>query len=127
MRAPARTDREYEAITDFFTYISSLEVATAWHVDSGYLPIRTGVYEALDAEGFYADKPHLSIPYLQLTRTEPSPNTSGLRFGNMPAIRVMIEEEMELALQGQVTAKRALDTAVERANVVLRAFERANR
>lgn len=127
MRSPARTDGEYEAITDFFAYVSSMDVATKWHVDSGYLPIRKGVYEALDAEGFYADKPHLSIPYLQLTRTVPSPNSSGLRFGNMPAIRVMIEEEMELAIQGQQTAQQALDKAVNRANVVLRAFERANR
>jgi sn-glycerol 3-phosphate transport system substrate-binding protein len=51
----------------------------------------------------------------------------GLRLGNMPEIRVVIQEELERALQGQQTAKQAMDRAVERGNTILRNFERANR
>jgi sn-glycerol 3-phosphate transport system substrate-binding protein len=51
----------------------------------------------------------------------------GLRLGNMPEIRVIIQEEMEKAFQGQQTAKVALDSAVKRGNVVLRSFQRTNR
>jgi sn-glycerol 3-phosphate transport system substrate-binding protein len=51
----------------------------------------------------------------------------GLRLGNMPEIRVVIQEEMEKAFQGQQTAKAALDTAVKRSNVILRNFERTNK
>ena len=51
----------------------------------------------------------------------------GFRLGNLPEIRTIIEEEVEMALQGQQSAQQALDTAVERGDVVLRRFERINR
>jgi sn-glycerol 3-phosphate transport system substrate-binding protein len=54
-------------------------------------------------------------------------NTRGIRLGGFPEIRVIMQEEMERAFQGQQTAQQALDNAVTRGNVVLRNFERANR
>jgi sn-glycerol 3-phosphate transport system substrate-binding protein len=45
----------------------------------------------------------------------------------MPEIRNIMQEELEKALQGQQTAQQALDNAVQRGNVVLRNFERANK
>jgi sn-glycerol 3-phosphate transport system substrate-binding protein len=44
----------------------------------------------------------------------------------MPEIRVVIQEEMERAFQGQQTAKQALDNAVRRGNEILRRFQREN-
>jgi sn-glycerol 3-phosphate transport system substrate-binding protein len=67
------------------------------------------------------------VPIVQLTRTPPTENSRGLRLGNLPEIRNIIQEEVEKALQGQQTAQQALDSAVQRGNVVLRNFERANR
>jgi sn-glycerol 3-phosphate transport system substrate-binding protein len=127
MTAPGRTDEEYRAVAEFFRYISSKEVMRWWHTTSGYLPIIFGIYEELEAEGFYEENPGIDIPYLQLTRAEPTENSRGLRLGNMPEIRNIIQEEVELALQGQQSAQQALDNAVQRGNAVLRAFERANR
>jgi sn-glycerol 3-phosphate transport system substrate-binding protein len=127
MTAPGRSDEEYRAVAEFFNFISSMEIAERWHVQSGFLPIRFGVYEALLEAGYYAENPGRDVPYLQLTRSEPTENSRGLRLGNMPEIRNIIQEEVELALQGQQTAQQALDRAVERGNAVLRAFERANR
>ena len=66
-------------------------------------------------------------PIRQMLRTPTTQNSMGLRLGNMPEIRVVIQEELERALQGQQTAKQAMDRAVERGNVILRNFERANR
>ncbi|CAN5610438.1 sn-glycerol-3-phosphate ABC transporter substrate-binding protein UgpB [soil metagenome] len=127
MTAPGRTDEEYRAVAEFFRYISQPEVMRAWHTESGYLPIIFGVHEELEEEGFYEENPGLNIPYEQLTRSEPTENSRGLRFGNMVEIRNIHQEEMEAALQGQQSAQQALDNAVERGNTVLRAFERANR
>jgi sn-glycerol 3-phosphate transport system substrate-binding protein len=45
----------------------------------------------------------------------------------MPEIRVVIQEEIERAFQGQQTPQQALDNAVRRGNEILRNFERANR
>lgn len=127
MTAPGRTDEEYRAVAEFFNFISTVEIAERWHVQSGFLPIRFGVYEQLLEGGYYDENPGRDTPYLQLTRSEPTENSRGLRLGNMPEIRNIIQEEVELALQGQQTAQQALDRAVERGNSVLRAFERANR
>jgi sn-glycerol 3-phosphate transport system substrate-binding protein len=127
MTAPGRTEAEYAAVAEFFNFISSVENARRWHVESGFLPIRFGVFEELEAEGYYDENPGADIPYLQLTRAEPTANSRGLRLGNMTEIRNIIQEEIELAFQGQQSAQAALDNAVQRGNVVLRAFERANR
>lgn len=126
MTAPDRNDEEYRGVAEFFSYLSQPEVVSAWHTDSGYLPITFGIYEELEASGFYAENPGLDTPYLQLTAAEPTENSRGPRLGNMPEIRNIIQEELELALQGQQDAQTALDNAVRRGNVVLRAFERAN-
>lgn len=127
MTAPGRTDEEYRAVAEFFNFISTVEIAERWHVQSGFLPIRFGVFEQLLEDGYYDENPGRDIPFLQLTRSEPTENSRGLRLGNMPEIRNIIQEEVELALQGQQTAQQALDRAVERGNTVLRTFERANR
>ncbi|MFO8151114.1 MAG: sn-glycerol-3-phosphate ABC transporter substrate-binding protein UgpB [Trueperaceae bacterium] len=124
MQAPARPLEEYVAVAEFLNWISSLEMAERWHLDTGYLPIRFGVFEKLEAEGHYVENPGLAVPYEQLVLNEPTENSRGLRLGNMPEIRDIIYEELELSLQGQKTAQEALDSAVERGNVVLRNFQR---
>lgn len=127
MQSPDRTVEEYRAVAEFFNFLAQLDRAEQWHLDTGYLPIVTGVFEKLQAEGYYDERPGLAVPYLQMTLNPPTENSRGLQLGNMPEIRDIIEEELELVLQGQKTAQVALDSAVARGNEVLRAFERAYR
>ena len=127
MTAPSRKPDEYKAVAEFFRYISRPEVVAKWHTDTGFLPITFAGYERVKATGYYQQNPGADIPYLQLTRTQPTENSRGLRLGNMPEIRNIIQEELEKAFQGQQSAQQALDAAVQRGNAVLRAFERANR
>jgi sn-glycerol 3-phosphate transport system substrate-binding protein len=127
MTSPTRKPEEYKAVAEFFHYISQPEVVAKWHTDTGFLPVTIAGYEKVKASGFYQQNPGTDIPYLQLTRTQPSENSRGLRLGNMPEIRNIIQEELEKAFQGQQTAQQALDSAVQRGNIVLRNFERANR
>jgi sn-glycerol 3-phosphate transport system substrate-binding protein len=127
MTAPGRTEAEYRAAAEFFNFLGQVEIVERFHVETGFLPIVFGVYEKLSAEGYYVTNPGADTGYLQLARTAPTSNSMGFRLGNLPEIRNIIQEEVETALQGQQTAQQALDNAVERGNVVLRAFERANR
>lgn len=127
MTAPKRTVEEYCAVAEFFKYISQPEVVAKWHMDTGYLPITFGGFEYIKAQGYYQKNPGVDIPHLQMTRTEPTVNSRGLRLGGMPEIRVVIQEELEKALQGTQTAKQAMDNAVARGNVILRNFEKTNR
>ena len=57
----------------------------------------------------------------------PLPFTKGLRLGNMPQIRVIVDEELESVWTGKKTPQQALDTAVERGNQLLRAALRNRR
>ncbi|MFB3817643.1 MAG: sn-glycerol-3-phosphate ABC transporter substrate-binding protein UgpB [Candidatus Methylomirabilales bacterium] len=127
MTGPKRTPEEYRAVAEFFSYISRPEVDAKWHQDTGYVPITHAGFELSQKQGYYAKNPGADVPVRQLTLTEPTENSRGLRLGNMPEIRVVIQEEMEKAFQGQQSAKQALDTAVQRGNAILRNFERANR
>jgi sn-glycerol 3-phosphate transport system substrate-binding protein len=127
MTSPKRTAEEYKAVAEFFQYISRPEVDAQWHMDTGYVPITMAGFALASGQGYYIKNPGADVPFRQLTLTEPTENSMGLRLGNMPEIRVIIQEEMEKAFQGQQTAKQALDSAVKRGDTVLRNFERANK
>ena len=127
MTGPKRTTDEYKAVAEFFQYLSRSEVDAKWHMDTGYVPITMAGFALASGQGYYIKNPGADIPFRQLTLTEPTENSMGLRLGNMPEIRVVIQEEMEKAFQGQQTAKQALDNAVQRGNTILRNFERTNR
>ncbi len=127
MTSPKRTAEEYKAVAEFFQYISRPEVDAKWHMDTGYVPITMAGFALASGQGYYRQTPGADLPFRELTLTEPTENSRGLRLGNMPEIRVVMQEEMEKAFQGQQTAKQAMDNAVQRGNVVLRSFERANR
>ncbi|HWG85287.1 MAG TPA: sn-glycerol-3-phosphate ABC transporter substrate-binding protein UgpB [Deinococcales bacterium] len=127
MASPRRTAEEYKGVAEFFRYINQPEVAAKWHQDTGYVPLTTAVYERTKASGFYDKNPGTEIPILQMTRTELSPNTMGVRLGNFQEIRTIMQEELERAFNGQLTVKQALANMVTRGNKVLRDFDRANR
>ncbi len=115
---------EYKGVAKFFAFLSDTDRQVGLHTLSGYLPITKAAYEKVKASGFYADKPYLETPLLELTNKPPTENSRGLRLGNMVQLRDIWAEEIEGALAGNKTAKQALDDAVTRGNVVLRQFER---
>jgi sn-glycerol 3-phosphate transport system substrate-binding protein len=61
-----------------------------------------------------------------MTAKDPTENSKGIRLGSFDQIRTVIDEELEAVWAGTKTAQAALDSAVERGNVLLRRFERAN-
>jgi sn-glycerol 3-phosphate transport system substrate-binding protein len=115
---------EYKGVAKFFTFLSDVDRQVKLHTESGYLPITRAAYEKVKASGFYKDKPFLETPLLQLNNKEPTENSRGLRYGGLVQIRDVWSEELEAALNGQKTAKAALDAAAERGNTMLRQFER---
>jgi sn-glycerol 3-phosphate transport system substrate-binding protein len=127
MRRPDATPEQYRGVAEFFRYISRPEVDARWAMETGYLPVTFPGVERMRALGYYRDNPDAWVAYQQLTRTRPTPNSRGIRLGNLPQIRIIIYEEVEKAFQGKQTAKQALDSAVRRGNAVLREFQRENR
>jgi sn-glycerol 3-phosphate transport system substrate-binding protein len=123
MSAPRRTVDEYRAVAEFFRFISSPEASAKWHIETGYVPVTFSGMQVAQAQGYYTQNPGADLAIRQLTRTIPTKNSKGVRLGNLPEIRTILEEEIERAFQGQQTAKQALDNAVRRGNSVLRRFQ----
>ena len=120
-----RPEAEYEGVARFLNYLSSPEVQAWWHQETGYVPITTAAYELSREQGFYESNPGTDTAIKQLSLNTPTPASKGLRFGNFVQIRDIINEEMEALWAGDKTAKEAMDSAVERGNVLLRKFERS--
>jgi sn-glycerol 3-phosphate transport system substrate-binding protein len=122
-----RPPSEYKGAARFFAFLSRPEVQAAWHQKTGYLPITSAAFELTRAQGFYDRNPGTAISIEQITHKPPTENSKGLRLGSFVLIRSAIEDELEAAFSGKVTAKEALDSAVRRGNKLLRQFERASR
>ena len=120
------TPEEYEGVADFLNFLSSTDIQAKWHQDTGYLPITLAAYEKTKQDGFYEENPGTDIAIIQMTGKEPTPNSKGIRLGNFDQIRGIIDEELEAVWSGDKTAQDALDSAVQRGNVLLRRFEQAN-
>ncbi len=127
LTARNRTPAEYQAVAEFFRFISRPEQDQWWHQVTGYVPITVAAYEKAKAEGFYTQNPGADAAIIQLNRASPTPASQGFRLGGFVEIRNIIQEELEKAFQGQQNAQQALENANRRGNVVLRNFERANR
>jgi sn-glycerol 3-phosphate transport system substrate-binding protein len=122
--APGRTEEEFRGVAEFLAFLSTTDVLQRLAEGTGFLPATNATFEAMDAAGFWAANPGRDVPVLQLTRGTPTENSSGYRFGRWTEIRDFFHEEVERALQGQVTAEQAVANAVARGNEALRAFER---
>lgn len=119
-----RPDAEYNGVAKFFTYLSSPEVQADWHQATGYLPVTKAAYALTQQQGFYQQNPGADTAILQMTTSEPTANSKGLRFGNFLQTREIVDEELEKVWSGKQSAQAALDNATTRGNEQLRRFER---
>jgi sn-glycerol 3-phosphate transport system substrate-binding protein len=115
----------YKGVAEFLKYLSSPAVAAKWHEDTGYLPVTETAYELAQERGFYSQHPGADTAIKQMLNKPPLPYTKGLRLGNMPQIRTIIDEELEQVWAQKKTPKEALDSAVARGDVLLRRFQKS--
>ncbi len=118
---------DYPGVAKFMTYLSSADVQSWWHQETGYVPITTAAYELSKKQGFYNENPGTDTAIKQLSLNTPTPNSRGVRFGSFVQIRDIINEEMEAIWSGAKTAEEGLNEAVSRGNKLLRKFEKANK
>lgn len=57
-------------------------------------------------QGFYDKNPGADIATRQMLNKPPLPFTKGLRLGNMPQIRTIVDEELESVWTGKKTRSR---------------------
>lgn len=112
----------YQGVAEFFLYLSSAKVQADWHQFTGYLPITKAAYQLSKKQGFYAQHPGTDVAVKQMSSPAPTVNSKGLRLGNFPQIRNVINAELENVWSGKKTAQQALDSAVKRGNKLLAKF-----
>lgn len=117
----------YKGVAKFLAYLSSPAVAAKWHEDTGYLPVTTAAYDLARSQGFYQKNPGADTAIKQMLNKPPLPYTKGLRLGNMPQIRTVVDEELEQVWAQKKTPQAALDSAVMRGNELLQRFEQSAR
>ncbi|WP_233851468.1 sn-glycerol-3-phosphate ABC transporter substrate-binding protein UgpB [Paraburkholderia sp. HD33-4] len=115
----------YKGVAKFLAYLATPPVAAKWHQDTGYLPITTAAYDLTRQQGFYEKNPGTETAIRQMLNKPPLPFTKGLRLGNMPQIRTVIDEELEQVWADKKTPQQALDSSVARGDDLLRRFEKA--
>jgi len=122
-----KSPAEYKTVAKFFSFLSLPETQAFWHQQTGYLPITKAAYELTKSQGYYKDNPGPEVAIQQLLNKPPTENTLGLRFGFMPQIRTIVDEQWESILDDKVSVKEGLDNMVRLGNEKLREFERANK
>ncbi|WP_336278913.1 sn-glycerol-3-phosphate ABC transporter substrate-binding protein UgpB [Bartonella sp. CB175] len=120
------TKKEYAGAAAFLKFLSRADNQAKWHQKTGYLPITNAAYELSKKQHFYDQNPGADIAIKQINLNPPTANSKGVRFGNLPQIRSILDQELEAVLNGSITPKEGLDTAVKRGNKLLREFEKAH-
>ena len=116
----------YKGVAQFFNFLSNPQVQSESHMRTGYLPITTAAFELTEKSGFYKKNPGTDVAVNQMVR-KTTEKSRGVRLGNLPQIRAILDEETEQIWTGKKTAKEALDTAVQRGNELLVKFQKANK
>ena len=114
---------EYKGVAKFFTFLSQPEIQADWHQGTGYLPITMAAYELTKKSGFYEKNPGADVSVVQMV-VKTTTKSRGVRLGNLPQIRTIVDEELEAVWAGKKTAKEGLDTAVARGNEQLERFQK---
>jgi sn-glycerol 3-phosphate transport system substrate-binding protein len=118
--------REYAGVARFLAWLSKPAVALDWQQSTGSVPATQSVYAALQRGGYYKANPAMEVPVMELRGMRPGAYSRGLRLGNMPAIRAILDQELDAVWSGDKAPITALDESVQRGNAVLRTFDRAH-
>lgn len=117
-----KPDAENRCVAEFFNFLSDPKVQAANHQRTGYLPVTMKAFELSKESGYYDKNPGSDVAVKQMLKT--TEKSRGIRLGNLPAIRTIVDEEFEKIWAGKASAKDALATVVERGNAELTKFER---
>jgi sn-glycerol 3-phosphate transport system substrate-binding protein len=117
---------EYKGVAKFLTFLSQPEVQAEFHQATGYLPITMAAYDLTKKSGFYEKNPGTDVAVQQMI-VKTTNNSRGVRAGNFPQIRDVMDEELEAVWAGKKTAKQGLDDAVKRGNEIIDRFNKANK
>jgi sn-glycerol 3-phosphate transport system substrate-binding protein len=117
---------EHLGVARFFAFLAQPATQAAWAQKTGELPLTYAAYELMREQGFYAANPGQEIAVQQVLAKLPTWDSRGIRLGQFPRIRGIINEELEEVWGGKKSALDALNAAVLRGNVLLEDLEKTD-
>ncbi len=116
---------EREDAYRFLRFMASKESQRAWHLGTGYFPIRGDVIAELEREGFYEKNPDAKTAIDQLRATIDVPATRGALLGVFSEARENVESAIELILAGYREPADALAWAQTRTDDAIARYNKA--
>ena len=96
-----------EGALAFLQYLLNPAAAAAWHKSSGFIPATHGAHRLLEAEGWFAQKPHHLTAPAQLAASDGSPAATGALLGDLASTHADLVQAMTDVLeQGADPARR---------------------
>ncbi|PTW03552.1 carbohydrate ABC transporter substrate-binding protein (CUT1 family) [Halanaerobium saccharolyticum] len=92
------SDEEYEAVVEFFKYLSKTDVTIQWHKDTGYFPSTNAAVKTLMDDRWFSDNPNYLTAFLQVLSGVQSPAANGVLLGNFVEIRDIVDTAVEESL-----------------------------
>lgn len=116
---------ERQAAYEFLKFMASKDSQRAWHIGTGYFPIRGDVIADLEREGFYKKNPAAKTAIDQLRASADIPATRGALLGTFAEARENVESALELILAGYKSPEDALGWAKSRTEDSLARYNKA--
>ena len=116
------SNEDYEAVVEFFKYLSSTDVTIQWHKDTGYFPATNAAVKTLMDNRWFSDNPNYLTAFLQVLSGVQSPAANGVLLGNFVEIRDIVDTAVEEAFTDVSSADAALDKADQQADSVLQDY-----
>ena len=113
-----RAAGDYVGVARFLAFFARPDVQAEWHQRTGLVPLSADAYELTRKSGFYARNPGHEVAVRQLL-VKGTPSGNGLRLRQVPRVRSIIDEELELVWLGRKSPLDALNHAVTRGNAYL--------
>ena len=112
-QSPARN----KATADFLGYLAKPVIAANWHQKTGFLPLTDAAFRAADVS-FYNRIPGAQSVVQSLKQSAGKNSAEGFRMRNYREVEKVLNKEWLLALDGQVSAMTALNTAKDQAIIL---------
>jgi len=113
---------EIDAAWEFVKFMAQPEQQIAWHLGTGYFPVRRDAVEQLLTSGYYKEYPDHLVAILQLMMSEQTYNTNGAIMGIFPEFRNELETNVEKMLNGNMTPQEVLNSTEKAANEALKEY-----
>lgn len=115
------SDEDYEAVADFFGYMTASENQVFWHKETGYVPITNAAYTVAKDDGYYESTPDAEIGILQLS--QPGGEwTKGYRLGYYVQIRDVMYKHFDDIFSGSASVDDAFAAMETESNALLKRF-----